>query len=664
MFNFKKLGVLGLTVFASTSFISGVKADEAYYRITEFKKNDTALEMNCSPTEKCPLRVGVENAGDPPQVIGGTASFYSEFSNQYAGDTLKMFVKGYNLDASKNYDVSFGGDVSTKTGAELNTGFVFQSVDLFSGPKTFKIVESEDSSKVINYAVYLCDNDPSPTCEDGITDASTETRFSSISFKFANYSGGGGGPVAYVPTEAEVAAMDEMFAKIAPGGIINVKTIDPYKSNARDYMWDSLVSAALNKEYGSSGYVFFSNPLEDGTGDIQLSYENPENGDSFSKTYDVVSYKYLSIDSSVKSVTDEISELIKQTFDEIDSDFYKRYIIEDLDSINYYYNAMRSKNSYMAYYGLPSYSTKLQNKIGSKNIDFMFDPRAGDDPSPFHRFYLGAVNILYSGQVYSNVDPVGFALNNIIYIDDDVEKDDESFIAAAKARINEYLKNVDIEIEPISLISDLNEEDYSYGSPGDYTPFIDVSKTTGSAYLITIGEESYAYFIVADSSKMVTPSVKSIDFKSNVYMTTDSFEAPLDTKIYADKLDKNSAEYKALAKKLNIIKGLAYDLNLYSNSLDMYIQKLDNGNFKVYIPVDEATTKMSLSAVYMKEDGTLETHPVVFEGNYAVFETDHFSTYALVDAKNPKTGDNIVLYILMLSASGYVLYKLKKAKLV
>ena len=661
MINIKKLGVLGLTVFASTSFITGVQASEAYYRITEFKKNDTALEMNCSPTEKCPLRVIPEYTGDPPQVIGGTASFYSEFSNQYAGDTLKMFVKGYNLETSKSYDVTFGGSVITKTGTELNTGFVFESIDLFSGPKEFKIVESEDSSKVINYAVYNCDQSINPECVDGITAETTETRFSKISFKFSDYSSGGGsGPVQYIPTEAEVAAMDAMFAKIAPGGIINVKTIDPYKSNARDYMWDSLVSAALNKEYGSSGYVFFANPLEDGTGDIQLSYENPENGDSFSKTYDVVSYKYLSIDTSVKSVTDEISELIKQTFDEIDSDFYKRYIIEDLDSINYYYNAVRSKNSYMAYYGLPSYSTKLQNKIGSKNIDFMFDPRAGDDPSPFHRFYLGAVNILYSGQVYSNVDPVGFALNNIIYIDDDVEKDDASFIAAAKERISGYLKNVEFEIEAAGTFGDLDELDYKYDSSDGLKPLFDLDKTTGSIYVLTIGEDIYPYFIVADSSKKVNPSVKTMDIKSNVYMVTDSFETPLDSKIYADKLDKNSAEYKALAKKLNIIEGLAYDLNLYSNSLDMYIQKLENGKFKVYIPVSEATTKKSLTAVYVKEDGTLESHPVKFEGNYAVFETDHFSTYTLVDAKNPKTGDNLVLYLLVLTASGYALYKARK----
>jgi hypothetical protein len=168
---------------------------------------------------------------------------------------------------------------------------------------------------------------------------------------------------------------------------------------------------------------------------------------------------------------------------------------------------------------------------------------------------------------------------------------------------------------------------------------------------------------------MKTPSVKTVDINTNIYITTDSFETPLDSNIQATKLDENGEEYKELAKKLNIVKGMAYDLNLYSNSLDMYVSKLEDGSFKVYIPVDEATAKKNLVAVYVKDDGTIEKHPVKIEGKYyAVFETNHFSTYSIVeDTKNPKTVDNIYIYIVILIVGliGFVsgaLYLKKKNK--
>ena len=52
-------------------------------------------------------------------------------------------------------------------------------------------------------------------------------------------------------------------------------------------------------------------------------------------------------------------------------------------------------------------------------------------------------------------------------------------------------------------------------------------------------------------------------------------------------------------------------------------------------------------------------------GKYAIFETDHFSIYTLAAGeaiKNPKTGDNILLYVatLMLSSIYLLTRKLRK----
>lgn len=663
MYNFKKLGVLGLTVLASTSFIAGVKADEAYYRISDMKKNDTVITYQCGENTRCPLVVNTTQSSPSGPFIANVNLWEAFSSND--GSYFQMKIKGYNLNASTVYLVAFGSsEPAEATGQELMNGYIVSTEMVNNGAQILSITE-KGSATPLKYATYMCDflGNSCTADPDGPTDESETTRFASITFNFPTNSGGSGSYTEYTPTEEEIAVLDAVFAKIAPNNIIIINSINPYNSNVDENLEDSLISAALNRQFGNLGYSFMGYADDNGNGDIQIIVEDEDK--TYSKIYCDVVYKYTTVNENIKSITDEIANLIKQNRNEVMNDFYKRYIIEDLDVINYYYNTQKSKNKTMALYGLPSYSTKLQEKIGNKNIDFVFDPRAGDAPSDFHTFVLGPINILYNGEVYSNVDPVGFALNNILYIDSNVEKDDDAFIAAAKKRLSSYLKGVEIEIVPVGAIGPEMEEDYSWYHPSDgLVPFIDIDKTTGSVYSITIGEEEYPFFIVADSEKQVTPALKTLDMNSNVYMLTDSFETPLDAKINATKLDKNSTEYKALAKKLNIIQGLAYELNLFSNSLDMYITKLDNGKFKVYIPVDEAITKKALTAVYLKEDGTLESHPVTFEGNYAVFETDHFSTYALVDTKNPKTGDNIVLYILMLSASGYALYKVRKGKLI
>ena len=57
-------------------------------------------------------------------------------------------------------------------------------------------------------------------------------------------------------------------------------------------------------------------------------------------------------------------------------------------------------------------------------------------------------------------------------------------------------------------------------------------------------------------------------------------------------------------------------------------------------------------------DNKIEKHEVTPEGDYAVFETDHFSTYTLTidknakeDTPNPPTGDKIMLYIILFGIS-------------
>lgn len=69
-----------------------------------------------------------------------------------------------------------------------------------------------------------------------------------------------------------------------------------------------------------------------------------------------------------------------------------------------------------------------------------------------------------------------------------------------------------------------------------------------------------------------------------------------------------------------------------------------------FIPLSEEYLDKSLVAYYIKDDGSIETHEVTIENGYAVFETNHFSTYTLglSSITNPVTSDNIVLWFILI----------------
>ena len=58
--------------------------------------------------------------------------------------------------------------------------------------------------------------------------------------------------------------------------------------------------------------------------------------------------------------------------------------------------------------------------------------------------------------------------------------------------------------------------------------------------------------------------------------------------------------------------------------------------------------------VYISDDDVKEIIPAIVEDGYIVFETSHLSEYGLVATEkilnntvNPKTGDNIIIYVIM-----------------
>ena len=92
-----------------------------------------------------------------------------------------------------------------------------------------------------------------------------------------------------------------------------------------------------------------------------------------------------------------------------------------------------------------------------------------------------------------------------------------------------------------------------------------------------------------------------------------------------------------------------------------------NGKITVSVPIPESWDADNIEVIYVADDGTktLMSSQPSSDGKYILFETDHFSSYVLAEAKqtntkqesttSPQTGDNsnMILWISLLIVSAF-----------
>ena len=114
-------------------------------------------------------------------------------------------------------------------------------------------------------------------------------------------------------------------------------------------------------------------------------------------------------------------------------------------------------------------------------------------------------------------------------------------------------------------------------------------------------------------------------------------------KMVATKIDKNKNAENKLKNSVN--KYTIYDIELLDKD-DNKIQS--NGKVKVSLLIPEEYNKNNLVVYYIGDK--VEEYDVTVNGNYAQFETEHFSEYILAEKKiekNPNTGDNLLFYLMI-----------------
>lgn len=166
---------------------------------------------------------------------------------------------------------------------------------------------------------------------------------------------------------------------------------------------------------------------------------------------------------------------------------------------------------------------------------------------------------------------------------------------------------------------------------------------------------------------MITPVYKNLDSVSDVVIETDDSSVPLDTIINVNKITEGS-DYDRILGLIDAESGEMYDLKLFSKSLDANVTYLDNGMFKVTLPIPEGLRGKDLKVSYVKEDGQVVPYDVTLseDGAYASFETNHFSIYTMTIMEDIQTGDSGVLYmlavLLILSACGIAAVCIRRKK--
>lgn len=425
------------------------------------------------------------------------------------------------------------------------------------------------------------------------------------------------------------------FKKITTDGNLTINSIKPTtKEDA-----EALLTVALDKYATDSHSYYVSGCNETFTVCNVARYANYAGGSEHHK----VNMKYITLDKNVQAKVNNVISLIKSG---------EKFIADDLELVNYIVNESKGENEdefiYGIYPSLINYSKNLKDVIGNTNLRTKLDARLGWGDGEFVAGLGGNLVTTYNDISYGLVEEIYIGRNNVIYIPDNTKNTTEAFVAAAQKRINDYLENDKVKIKYAGKLADLDEEIYK--------DVIDVSKTNGEYYTLTYGKLEMKFFIQKDSTKIkeVKEEHKTSDIATNITISTESKDVPLDTAIKVEEIKKEDKKFTEITKKLEVKEAIVYDLKLYSSSKKNYVSKLDNGSFKVTIPVPEALKNIKkLSAYYIQDDGTIEEYPAdpdeIKKGNI-VFNTKHFSIYTIAESgkgttkvteKNPDTFDGI-----------------------
>lgn len=328
--------------------------------------------------------------------------------------------------------------------------------------------------------------------------------------------------------------------------------------------------------------------------------------DKYYYTNITVTYNY---DNNIKNVVDSLTKNIPE-----DQDIFK---MKDFEIVNFWVNG--GKQFY--------YSSELMSCMNNKN--FEFNELMGDT-TPFASMTAGPVTLKYDGTIYYARYMLGVEAEHVLYVPTNTAKAD--YLKVMQERVDNYIGKGKAVISDCGTV----EQDTTEYPIDPQNPIFEKS-SDGHVYKMTIGENSFYFVIKADTESMYTPTFVSSDVATDVAISANSGTLPLDTLIRVNEITGGD-QYEKIMKILALENGEIYDLKLFSQALEKNITKLEDGSFEVRIPLSEKLKGKDLVAYYVDDNGNKEEHEVTIKDGYAVFNTNHFSTYTLAE-KPDKTPD-------------------------
>lgn len=132
-----------------------------------------------------------------------------------------------------------------------------------------------------------------------------------------------------------------------------------------------------------------------------------------------------------------------------------------------------------------------------------------------------------------------------------------------------------------------------------------------------------------DSSDTATLNIS--DSSSNIKLEAASGVIPNDSTLTVESITSGT-RYDEIKSILGDVNFTAYSISIISNSTEVQ----PTSTVKVSIPIPTSYDTNNLVVYRIDSDGTKTEYSVTVDGTYAVFETDHFSDYVLVE-KNVST---------------------------
>lgn len=387
------------------------------------------------------------------------------------------------------------------------------------------------------------------------------------------------------------------------------------------------------------------------TGDLYLGIEEFHKG----------SITITNKENNVSKSKDIKLEYNRSKYNSADEQYIKNLKIEKPEYFEYNFNkSNNTKDPVEAYYA---------NKLKDKTLTLICEAGAGQG-SPSGYMWTGgtALAIFKNGILYNVVDLGSVSSIPVITVPSTVAED----------KISEYVINL---IKPY-----YKEEEEMEGTITlvKGTETLRVNVTDG--YTVNYEGKAESYIIIRQEEKPTTntSAVTKTDSTTNVKLNAPVGTVPSNTVLEVKAL-KEGTTYNTVKKALETMKNFtAFDITLKSNGVTVQ----PNGNVKISVPIPEGYNKENLKVYRVEDNGNKTEYKVTVEGNYATFETDHFSTYVLAETKTtetttppttttqptnkgekdntPKTGTvesiTYIIPVVIISALGVVAFRKKETK--